>query len=56
MRLSFYPILQYFDGIGELVKIVDQPDDDNLRGPQEPDGDVGDGAEPADKRYEDILK
>jgi hypothetical protein len=45
MRLSFYPILQYFDGIGELVPVNEQPLDPNLGDPEEPDNNVGTGAE-----------
>jgi hypothetical protein len=45
MRLSFYPILQYFDGIGELVPVNEQPLDPNLGDPEQPDDSVGTGAE-----------
>ena len=46
MRLSFYPILQYFDGIaGELVPVNEQPLDPNLGDPEPPEGGAGTGAE-----------
>jgi hypothetical protein len=46
MRLSFYPILQYFDGIaGELVPVNEQPLDPNLGDPEPPESGAGTGAE-----------
>jgi hypothetical protein len=45
MRLSFYPILQYFDGIGDLVPVNEQPEDPNLGDPEPPEGGAGTGAE-----------
>ena len=51
MRLSFYPILQYFDGKGELVPVADQPPpDDEVDLPEEG---VGTGADAPDDTLKD---